>query len=344
MATNTVSLVAALADYAAGFAVDSRTAIETARHCLLDALAGGFEALREPECAALIVPLVPGAMMPGGARVPGTSLELDPAQAAFCTSLMLCRSASRSPRLAFRGGHTADSLGALLAVTDYQARKAVMEGKSPPRVRDMLVAMVKAVEIQGVLTPEGIHEQSGMTAATIPLARMVMTVVVTTQLGGTLGQVATAMRYACIDGVMPSDTDERHGMGHAGWDRDWARNWTRADASTRAVRHACQAMAAGPECMMPPGIEAVDLLAGKLLGAPHHDTGKSFGTAIIDRIAAACRPQELADLTPGLCTAVDRHFPARQAERIKTLFAAPERLDDLPVNELLAALVTNGSR
>src|ERR1700677_2043104 len=93
--TNTASLIVALADYATGFAIGSGTAIRTARHCLIDALGGGFEALREPECAALIGPLVPGSLMPGGARVPGTSLELDPAQAAFCTGLMLARSATR---------------------------------------------------------------------------------------------------------------------------------------------------------------------------------------------------------------------------------------------------------
>lgn len=344
MVTNTVSLIATLADYAAGYAVDSRTAIETARHCLLDALAGGFEALREPACAALIAPLVPGAMMPGGARVPGTSLELDPAQAAFCTSLMLCQSASHGPWPASRSGHAADSLGALLAVTDYQARKAVMEGKSPPKMRDVLAAMVKAVEIQGVLASEGAHEESGMTAATIQLARMATTVVVAVQLGGTLGQVATAVSYACTDGGMRSDTDEQRGTGHEGRDRDGARNWMRADASSRAVRHACQAMAAGPEGMTPPGIEAVDLLAGELLGTLTHRAGKSFGTAIIDRMIAACRPQEVADLTSRFRVAVDRHFPVRQAERIKTLFAAPERLDNLPVNELLAALATNGAR
>jgi 2-methylcitrate dehydratase PrpD len=324
--TNTAAVIVALADYAAGFAIDSGAAISTARHCLIDALGGGFEALREPECAALIGPLVPGCLMPGGARVPGTSLELDPAQAAFCTALMLSRSVSRSHGLTSRNGRAAEALGALLAVADYRARKAIMEGKSPPKVRDLLAAMIKTLEIQGVLAAE---------SATIRLARLATTTVVTAQLGGALRQIVTALSYACTDGAMRIDADEHYDIERA--------DWARADAISRAVRHACQAMAAGSSQLTPRDLES-DALADKLLGAKPRGPAKSFGTAIIDQLAAAHRPQEVAAVTLRFQAAVDRHFPARQAERIKALFAAPERLDDLPVNELLAVLVTNGAR
>jgi 2-methylcitrate dehydratase len=324
--TNTVSLAVALAEYAAGFTIDSPDALETARHCLIDALGSGFGALREPECAALLAPLVPGAMMPGGARVPGTSLELDPAQAAFCTTLMLCRSASRGHWLTSGSGRAADSLGALLAVTDYQGRKAIMEGKSPPKVRDVLTAMLKTLEIQGVLGPD---------ETTLRLARVAATTVVTAQLGGALGQIVTALSYACIDGGLPAEAEERHEIGRG--------DWARADAMSRAVRHACQAMAAGSSYLTPLDLKAVDF-AGKLLGAKPWAPKKSFGTAIIDELADARGPREAARLASKFQTAVDRYFPSRQAERIKALFATPERLDDLPVNELLAALVTNGAR
>lgn len=326
--TNTASLVVALADYAAGFPIDSSSVIQTARHCLIEALGGGFQALREPGCAALIGPLVPGSLMPGGARVPGTSLELDPAQAAFCTGLMLCRSASPSDWLTLRDGHAA-TFGALLAVADYQGRKAIMEGKSPPKVRDVLAAMIKTVEIQGVLAAEG---------TTVRLARVTATIsLVTAQLGGALRQIATALSYACADGGMYVATDERYDFGRK--DSDWAR----ADAISRAVRYACQAMAAGSSFLTPPDLEGADL-SGKLLGGKPWDSRISFGTAIIDQLAATRRPLEVAELMMRFQTAVDRYFPARQAERIKALFAAPERLDDLPVNELLAVLVTNGAR
>lgn len=312
--TNTAAVVVALADYATRFAIDDGAAIQTARHCLIDALGCGLEALHEPECAALIGPLVPGSMMPGGARVPGTSLELDPAQAAFCTTLMLCRPASRRSWLTSGG-----ACGALLAVADYQARKAIMEGKPPPRVRDVLAAMIKTAEIEGVLASEG---------ATLRSARIAITTIVTTQLGGAPRQIVTALSYACSDGGMQIDEDDRYDIGR----RDWAKDWATADAVSRAVRYACQAMAAGSGYLAHPA--AVDLACKR----------KCFGTAIIDQLAASPGALEVAELTVRFHSAVERHFPARQAERIKVLFAAPERLDDLPINELLAALVTNGAR
>ena len=317
--TNTASLVAALAEYATGFAIADAAAIQTARHCLIDALGGGLEALRDPECAALIGPLVPGSMMPGGARVPGTSLELDPAQAAFCTTLMLCRPASHGNWMTSGG-----AFGALLAIADYQSRKAIMEGKSPPKVRDVLAAMIKTVEIEGVLATEG---------ATVRPARVAITTIVTAQLGGSLGQIVAALSYACSDGGMYIDTDERYDLGR--------KDWARADAISLAVRHACQAMAAGPGYLTHPA--AMDL-AGKRLGARSWGSRKSFGTAIINQLGAGRGPLEVTALTKRFQAAVERHFPARQGERIKALFAAPERLDDLPVNELLAVLVTNGAR
>jgi 2-methylcitrate dehydratase len=42
-------------------------------------------------------------------------------------------------------------------------------------------------------------------------------------------------------------------------------------------------------------------------------------------------------------SAVEAHFAPKQAERIKGLFARGAQLDTLPVNELMAALVTNGA-
>lgn len=340
--TNTVSRVVALADYAASFGVDSEPALETARHCLIDALAGGFEALRDPECAALIGPLVPGALMPGGARVPGTSLELDPAQAAFCTTLMLCRSPTRGHWLSLRSGRATDSFGAILGVADYQARKAVMEGKSPPKVRGVLAAIVKSLEIQGVLASEGSPDWALEGAATLRLTRVAASAIATAQLGGARGQIATALSYACLDGGVPLDESRRHAFGR--------RDWATADAISRAVRHACQAIGSSHASHLRPlDLAAVDL-AGKALGVEPSlrkrptPERKSFGTEIIDQLGAQRTPQEVAELTTRFREAVDRYFPVRQAERIKALFAAPERLHDMPVNELLAALVTNGAR
>ena len=334
--TQAVSLIVALAEYATTFTVESDAAIQSARHCLIDALGSGFAALREPARAALIGPLVPGALMPGGARVPGTSLELDPAQAAFCTGLMLCRPVAGGHWQALRSGRATDSFAAILAVADYLARKAVMEGKPPPKVRDVLQAIVKTLEIQGVLAFDGDASESGNATAAIRLVRAACTAVITAQLGGDLGQIVAALSYACTDGDAPIEAGERY--------HTWRRDWARADALGRAVRHACQATAAGRASYLTSvDLEAVDL-AGKLLGAKPSLPVRIFASDIGERLAADRQPQEAAQLAARFRAAVDGYFPARQAERIKALFTTPERLDELPVNELLAALVTNGAR
>lgn len=325
-------LLEVVADYAATYAVESSPAMKTARHCLIDALGCGFEALRDPEYASHIGPLVPGAVMPGGARVPGTSLELEPAQAAFCTGLMLCRRAAGDPWLSSAGTRATDSLGALLAAADYRARKAAMEGKPPPKVRDVLAASVKALEIQGVLAAAS-GDDAG--AAALRCVRVAATAIVSAQLGGGREQIAAAVSHACTDGDMLVHPEEEYAI---------SRDWATADTLGRAVRHACQATAAArPTFPMSAGNRLADLAAGRL-GAGPATSMKPLGTALMDGLAALQKPHEAAHITWRFQAAVDRHFTARQAERVKALFAAPERLDELPVNEMIAALVTNGSR
>jgi 2-methylcitrate dehydratase len=316
-----VSLAVAIADYAAAFEVNSDSAIAMARHCLTDALGRGFEALRDPDCACLIGPLVPGAMMPGGARVPGTSLELDPPQAAFCLGVMFCPTAGSNLDPELPALHqAAGPLAASLATADYRARKATMEGAAPPRMRDVLVATVKAVEIQGVLALRGGHDPAGTAALRIP--RLAVTAMVAAALGGTRVQIVNALVCAGIGDPVSVGADETSVSGSGGW--------ATADTISRAVRHGCQAVISG---------RALPLTAIE----PSAAAGHPFGTTMIDTLVVRHNRQHSESLRTRFRAAVDRHFPLRQAERIKALFAAPERLDDLPVNELLAALVVNGA-
>jgi len=79
-----------IADYILNYDVTrSRDAMETARYCLMDTLGCGILALNYPACTKLLGPVVPGATMPGGARVPGTPYELDPVRAAFNIGAMI---------------------------------------------------------------------------------------------------------------------------------------------------------------------------------------------------------------------------------------------------------------
>lgn len=333
--SDAISLAIAIADYARSFPVNNDSAIETARHCLIDALGRGLEALRDPDCASLVGPLVPGAMMPGGARVPGTSLELDPPQAAFCLGAMFCRTEGSGPAPALPSPQAVGPLAALLPTADYRARKASMEGTSPPKMRDVLAAIVKAVEIQGVLALRAGHDPAGGTAGA-SLTRLAVTAMTAAELGGTQTQIVAALGYACIDGGMSVEVDEPGGIGH--------RQWATADAISRAVRHGCQAV----DARRSTHLTSIELpatgSASRLLGATTSITDRLLGTGMIDRLAGPRGRQDTDSLRARFRAAVERHFPARQAERIKALFAAPTRLDDLPVNELLAALVTNGAR
>lgn len=219
----------AIADYAQSFKVTSAQAYETARYCLMDTLACGFQALKYPACTKLMGPVVPGAVMPGGARVPGTSYELDPVQAAFNIGAMIRWLDFNDTWLAAEWGHPSDNLGGILAVADYLARKAVMEGKAPPTVRDVLTGMIKAHEIQGVLALENSFNRVGLDH--VILVRVASTAVVTAMLGGTREQVINAVSNAWIDGGALRTYRHAPNTGSR-------KSWAAGDATSRAVRHA----------------------------------------------------------------------------------------------------------
>ena len=124
-------LLVALADYTANYRVDSRDAYETAKYNLMDSLACCFQALKYPACTKLLGPVVPGATMPGGSRVPGTSFELDPVMGAFSIGAMVRWLDFNDTWLAAEWGHPSDNLGAILAISDYLSRRAILLGEKP---------------------------------------------------------------------------------------------------------------------------------------------------------------------------------------------------------------------
>jgi 2-methylcitrate dehydratase len=219
----------AIADYAKNYNITSKQAYDTARYCLMDTLACGFQALKYPACTKLMGPVVPGAVMPGGSRVPGTSFELDPVQAAFNIGAMIRWLDFNDTWLAAEWGHPSDSLGGILAVADYLARKAVMEGKTPPTVRDVLTGMIKAHEIQGVLALENSFNRVGLDH--VLLVRVASTAVVTGMLGGTREQIINAVSNAWIDGGALRTYRHAPNTGSR-------KSWAAGDATSRAVRHA----------------------------------------------------------------------------------------------------------
>src|ERR1700744_6630966 len=142
-------VITAIADYALSFEINSALAYETAAYCLMDTLACGFQALKYPACTKLLGPVVPGATLTGGARVPGPAYELDPINAAFNIGAMIRWLDFNDTWLAAEWGHPSDNLGGILAVADYLSR-----GGKRVVVRDVLTCWSKAPEIQGVLALE----------------------------------------------------------------------------------------------------------------------------------------------------------------------------------------------
>jgi 2-methylcitrate dehydratase len=223
----------AIGDYAKNFTVKSELAYDTARYCLMDTLACGFQALKYPACRKLLGPVVPGAVMVGGARVPGTSFELDPVQAAFNIGAMVRWLDFNDTWLAAEWGHPSDNLGAILAVADYLARAAVMSGRSPLKVRDLLTAMIKAHEIQGVLALENSFNRVGLDH--VLLVRIASTAVAASLLGASDEQVVNAVSNAWIDGGALRTYRHAPNTGSR-------KSWAAGDATSRAVRLALIAL------------------------------------------------------------------------------------------------------
>ena len=222
-----------IADYVCNSEIDSELAYETAHYCLMDTLACGFQALDYPACTKLLGPVVQGATLPGGSRVPGTAYELDPVQGAFNIGAMIRWLDFNDTWLAAEWGHPSDNLGGILATADYLSRQARAQGKAPLTIHDVLTAMIKAHEIQGVLALENSYNRVGLDH--VLLVRVASTAVVTRMLGGDRDTVINAVSNAWIDGC--SLRTYRHAPNTGS-----RKSWAAGDATSRAVRLALIAM------------------------------------------------------------------------------------------------------
>ena len=216
-----------IADYAARFKITSKEAYEIARHCLIDTLGCGLEALSYPACTKLLGPIVPGTVVPNGAKVPGTQFQLDPVQAAFNIGAMIRWLDFNDTWLAAEWGHPSDNLGGILATADWLSRNAVAAGRKPLPMHDVLTAMIKAHEIQGVIALENSFNRVGLDH--VVLVKVASTAIVAQLLGLTRDEIIDAVSLAWVDGQ--SLRTYRHAP-NAGSRKSWAAG----DATARAVR------------------------------------------------------------------------------------------------------------
>lgn len=222
-----------IADYVIDYQVTSEEALRTAHYCLLDTLGCGLEALAYPACTKLLGPIVPGTIVPNGSKVPGTQFQLDPVQAAFNIGAMVRWLDFNDTWLAAEWGHPSDNLGSILAVADWLSRNRLAAGEAPLTIKDVLVAMVKAHEIQGVLALENSFNRVGLDH--VVLVKVASTAVITGMLGGNREDIINAVSNAWVDGQ--SLRTYRHSPNTGS-----RKSWAAGDATSRAVRLALMTM------------------------------------------------------------------------------------------------------
>lgn len=217
-----------IAGYAANYVAEGKEARDTARYCLMDTLGCALLALRYPECTKLLGPIVPGAVLQNGARVPGTEWQLDPVQAAFNIGCMIRWLDFNDTWLAAEWGHPSDNLGGILALADYLSRsgRAITLG-------DVLTAMIKAHEIQGVMALENSFNRVGLDH--VLLVRVATAAVAAAMLGGNKDQILSAVSNAWTDGG--SLRLYRHAPNTGS-----RKSWAAGDATSRGVRLALMAL------------------------------------------------------------------------------------------------------
>src|ERR1700743_2438587 len=214
-----------IADYVLNYEIKNELAWKTAHYCLLDTIGCGLEALTYPACTKLLGPIVKGTVVPHGAKVPGTQFQLDPVQAAFDIGAIIRWLDFNDPWLAAEWGHPSDNLGGILATADWLSRTAIADGQPPLRMKDVLEAMIKAHEIQGVRALENSFKKVGLDH--VILVKVASTAVVGKLLGLTREELINAVSLDFVDGQ--SLRPYRHAPNTAS-----RKSWAAGDATSRA--------------------------------------------------------------------------------------------------------------
>src|SRR6201996_8689267 len=216
-----------IVDYVLNYEIKNELAWTTAHYCLLDTLGCGLEALTYPACTKLLGPIVPGTIVPNGAKVPGTSFQLDPIQAAFNIGAIIRWLDFNDTWLAAEWGHPSDNLGGILATADWLSRTNIANGKAPLTMLQVLQGMILAHEIQGVLALENSFNKVGLDH--VLLVKVASTAVVGKLLNLKRDELINHNSLAFVDGH--SLRTYRHAPNTGS-----RKSWAAGDATSRAVR------------------------------------------------------------------------------------------------------------
>jgi len=221
-----------IADYVDGYRIREQQAIDAARLCVTDTLAGALDALAYPECTKLLGPVVPGTVVPSASRVPGTSFQLDPVTATFSFGCMIRWLDFNDTFTAAQGSHPSDNLAGILMLADHLSRQRVAAGQAPLVMRDVFEALVKAYEIQGGIAIENDFKAIGVDHCV--LTRVAGSAVLTKMLGGTRDQIVNAVSNAWVDDSLT--------VFRQAPNTGWRKSWAAADGSCNAMRLAYMAV------------------------------------------------------------------------------------------------------
>ena len=159
-------------------------------------------------------------------------------------------------------------------MADYICRNNLTEGKVTLTINDVLIAMIKAHEIQGVIALENSFNQVGLDH--VILVRVATTAVVTGMLGGTKEQIINAVSNAWIDGG--SLRTYRHAPNTGS-----RKSWAAGDATSRGVRLALIALTG--EMGYPSALSAKGWgFADVLFGGNEFKFTQGFGSYVMENV------------------------------------------------------------
>ena len=222
-----------IVDYVTGDFIENEEAVSTARLCLMDTLGCAIAALAFPACTKLLGPIVPGTIVPFGARVPGTPYQLDPINASFNFGAMVRWLDYNDTWLAAEWGHPSDNLGGILMVADWLSRTANANQQKSLLIKDVLHGVIQAYEIQGILALENSFNRVGLDH--VLLVKIASTAVVARMMGGSRQQIFNAVSNAWIDGQALRTYRHAPNTGSR-------KSWAAGDATSRGVRLAWMAL------------------------------------------------------------------------------------------------------
>lgn len=222
-----------LANYVLEHHITSSEAFYTARYCLIDALGCAALALRYPECTKLLGPIIPGTQVPNGVHVPGTSYRLDPVQGAFNIGTLIRWLDYNDTWLGAEYAHPSDNLGAILSVADYVSQINIAKGRASLTMHDVLCAMIKAYEIQGIYAIENSFNKRGLDH--VVLVKVASAAIAAMLLGASKEQIQNAISHAWVDGQSLRTYRQAPNTGSR-------KSWAAGDATARGVRLAMMAM------------------------------------------------------------------------------------------------------